>query len=125
HDARRPRGGERGERSARGAAEDRDAQEHRGRGGVRARARRRERRRPREGIARHAHGARRARARRGGGGVIYYFLYPLSEHPSLSFLNVLRYVPFRAIAAALTAVIVTFGLYPWFIRRLQKRQIGQ
>jgi phospho-N-acetylmuramoyl-pentapeptide-transferase len=58
--------------------------------------------------------------------VIYYFLYPLSEqYPSLGFLNVLRYVPFRAIAAALTAVAVTFGMYPWFIRRLQKRQIGQ
>lgn len=57
--------------------------------------------------------------------MIYYFLYPLSDHPSLSFLNVLRYVPFRAIAAALTAMGVTFGLYPWFIRRLQSRQIGQ
>ncbi len=57
--------------------------------------------------------------------MIYYFLYPLSDHPSLSFLNVLRYVPFRAIAAALTALGVTFGLYPWFIRRLQSRQIGQ
>ncbi len=57
--------------------------------------------------------------------MIYYFLYPLSDHPSLGFLNVLRYVPFRAIAAALTALGVTFGLYPWFIRRLQSRQIGQ
>jgi len=55
--------------------------------------------------------------------VIYYFLYPL--HDELGFLNVLRYVPFRAIAAALTALGVTFGLYPWFIRRLQRRQIGQ
>ncbi|MCC6875960.1 MAG: phospho-N-acetylmuramoyl-pentapeptide-transferase [Sandaracinaceae bacterium] len=55
--------------------------------------------------------------------MIYYFLYPL--HDQLGFLNVLRYVPFRAIAAALTAMAVTFGLYPWFIRRLQKRQIGQ
>jgi phospho-N-acetylmuramoyl-pentapeptide-transferase len=57
--------------------------------------------------------------------MIYYFLYPLSEHPSFGFLNVLRYVPFRAIAAALTAMAVTFGLYPWFIRRLQSKQIGQ
>lgn len=55
--------------------------------------------------------------------MIYYFLYPL--HDELGFLNVLRYVPFRAIAAALTALLVTYGLYPWFIRRLQKRQIGQ
>jgi phospho-N-acetylmuramoyl-pentapeptide-transferase len=57
--------------------------------------------------------------------MIYYFLFPLHDEPSLGFLNVLRYVPFRAIAAALTALGVTFGLYPWFIRRLQSRQIGQ
>ncbi len=57
--------------------------------------------------------------------MIYYFLYPLSDHPAFGFLNVLRYVPFRAIAAALTALGVTWGLYPWFIRRLQSRQIGQ
>jgi phospho-N-acetylmuramoyl-pentapeptide-transferase len=55
--------------------------------------------------------------------VIYYLLYPL--HTDAGFLNVLRYVPFRAIAAALTAMGLTFGLYPWFIRRLQRRQIGQ
>ncbi len=35
--------------------------------------------------------------------MIYYFLYPLHAHPSLSFLNVLRYVPFRALAATMTA----------------------
>jgi phospho-N-acetylmuramoyl-pentapeptide-transferase len=57
--------------------------------------------------------------------VIYYLLYPLSEHPALSFLNVLRYVPFRVLAATMTAMLVTFGLYPWFIRRLQSKQIGQ
>ncbi|MFK7984950.1 MAG: phospho-N-acetylmuramoyl-pentapeptide-transferase [Sandaracinaceae bacterium] len=55
--------------------------------------------------------------------MIYYFLYPL--HESVGVFNVLRYVPFRAIAAALTALGVTWGLYPWFIRRLQTRQIGQ
>ncbi|MFW6050313.1 MAG: phospho-N-acetylmuramoyl-pentapeptide-transferase [Myxococcota bacterium] len=57
--------------------------------------------------------------------MIYYLLYPLHTHPELSFLNVLRYVPFRALAAAMTALLLTFGLYPWFIRRLQKKQIGQ
>jgi phospho-N-acetylmuramoyl-pentapeptide-transferase len=57
--------------------------------------------------------------------VIYYFLYPLHEHPALSFLNVLRYVPFRALAATMTALLLTFGLYPWFIRTLQSKQIGQ
>jgi phospho-N-acetylmuramoyl-pentapeptide-transferase len=57
--------------------------------------------------------------------VIYYLLYPLHEHPALSALNVLRYVPFRALAATMTSLLLTFGLYPWFIRRLQALQIGQ
>jgi phospho-N-acetylmuramoyl-pentapeptide-transferase len=57
--------------------------------------------------------------------VIYYFLFPLSELPALSYLNVLRYVPFRVLAATMTALLLTFGLYPWFIRRLQSKQIGQ
>lgn len=57
--------------------------------------------------------------------MIYYFLYPLSAYPALSYLNVLRYVPFRVLAATMTAMLLTFGLYPWFIRRLQSKQIGQ
>jgi phospho-N-acetylmuramoyl-pentapeptide-transferase len=57
--------------------------------------------------------------------LIYYFFYPLHEHPALSFLNVLRYVPFRVLAATMTAMLLTFGLYPWFIRTLQSKQIGQ
>ena len=57
--------------------------------------------------------------------MIYWLLYPLSEEPGLGFLNVLRYVPFRVLAATMTAMLLTFGLYPWFIRRLQSRQIGQ
>jgi phospho-N-acetylmuramoyl-pentapeptide-transferase len=57
--------------------------------------------------------------------VIYYFFFPLSSHPALSFLNVLRYIPFRVLAATMTAMLLTFGLYPWFIRRLQSKQIGQ
>ena len=46
----------------------------------------------------------------------------LSEY---SPLNVLRYVSFRVIAAMLTALCISFFLHPWFIRRLQSRQIGQ
>jgi phospho-N-acetylmuramoyl-pentapeptide-transferase len=57
--------------------------------------------------------------------MIYYLLYPLSGHPSFSYLNVLRYVPFRVLAATTTAMLLTFGLYPWFIRHLQTKQIGQ
>ncbi len=57
--------------------------------------------------------------------MIYELLYPLSKEPSLGFLNVLRYVPFRIVMAMLTALFLTFGLYPWFIRRLQQKQVGQ
>ena len=55
--------------------------------------------------------------------MIYYFLYPLSDE--YGFLNVLRYVPFRVLCATMTAMLLSFGLYPWFIRRLQSKQIGQ
>lgn len=57
--------------------------------------------------------------------MIYYLLYPLHGNASLSYLNVLRYVPFRVLAATTTAMLLTFGLYPWFIRHLQTKQIGQ
>ncbi len=57
--------------------------------------------------------------------MIYYLLYPLVDHPSLSFFNVLRYIPFRVLAATMTAMLLTFGLYPWFIKRLASKQIGQ
>ena len=39
--------------------------------------------------------------------------------------NVLRYVPFRAILAIITGLVITWFLYPWLIRRLQALQIGQ
>ena len=55
--------------------------------------------------------------------MIYYYLYPLADE--FGFLNVLRYVPFRVLAATATALFLSFGLYPWFIRRLQSKQIGQ
>src|SRR5690606_25209614 len=93
------------------------------------------RRGPREGIPR---GGRRARGRgarklaRSGRicfcsiVMIYELLYPLRHSASwLSGLNVLRYVPFRVIAATITAMLICFLLSPWFIRELQKKQIGQ
>jgi phospho-N-acetylmuramoyl-pentapeptide-transferase len=58
--------------------------------------------------------------------VIYELLYPLRYSASwLGWLNVLRYVPFRIIAATITAMLISFLLSPWFIRELQKKQIGQ
>ncbi len=58
--------------------------------------------------------------------MIYLLLYPLrGASPYLSWLNVLRYIPFRTIMATLTAMVMSFALGPWFIRRLQEKQIGQ
>jgi phospho-N-acetylmuramoyl-pentapeptide-transferase len=58
--------------------------------------------------------------------LIYELLYPLRHSAEwLGFLNVLRYIPFRAIAATITAMLMSFVLAPWFIRELQKKQIGQ
>ena len=57
--------------------------------------------------------------------MIYELLYPLHTNGSLGWLNVLRYVPFRVVCAMLTALFLSFALYPWFIRRLQTQQVGQ
>ncbi|HSQ62021.1 MAG TPA: phospho-N-acetylmuramoyl-pentapeptide-transferase [Polyangiaceae bacterium] len=57
--------------------------------------------------------------------MLYELLYPLHKYAYLSWLNVLRYVPFRVIASTLTAMVISFMLAPWFIRELQRKQIGQ
>jgi len=58
--------------------------------------------------------------------MIYELLYPLRHSASwLGWLNVLRYVPFRIIAATVTSMLLCFALSPWFIRELQRKQIGQ
>ena len=58
--------------------------------------------------------------------MIYALLWSLRNKATwLGWLNVVRYIPFRAIAAAFTALLISFALGPWFIRRLQELQIGQ
>jgi phospho-N-acetylmuramoyl-pentapeptide-transferase len=58
--------------------------------------------------------------------MFFEFLYPLRHQVEwLGWLNVLRYVPFRAMAAWLTALFLYFALFPWFITRLRSRRIGQ
>ncbi len=58
--------------------------------------------------------------------MIYELFYPLKQHYDwLSWLRVLRYVPFRTIMATITAMLITFILAPWFIRELKRKQIGQ
>ena len=57
--------------------------------------------------------------------MIYELLYSLRHVPGLGWLNVVRYVPFRIIAATVSAMLLSFALSPWFIRVLQRKQIGQ
>ncbi len=58
--------------------------------------------------------------------MMYELLYPLSHKVSwLSWLNVLRYTPFRAIMATITAMMISFFVAPWFIKKLRGKQISQ
>ncbi|MFH1079253.1 MAG: phospho-N-acetylmuramoyl-pentapeptide-transferase [Pseudomonadota bacterium] len=55
--------------------------------------------------------------------MIYHLLYPL--HTTFSSFNVFRYITFRTIYAAITALVICFILGPWLIRKLQSLRIGQ
>ncbi len=58
--------------------------------------------------------------------MIYELFYPLSnEFGWASALNVLRYTPFRAIMATITAMLISFLVAPWFIQKLRGKQISQ
>lgn len=55
--------------------------------------------------------------------MLYALLFSLRD--TYGVLNVFRYITFRAVIAALTALLVSFLIGPWLIRRLTDRQIGQ
>jgi len=55
--------------------------------------------------------------------MLYHLLYSLHNH--FSVLNVFRYITFRTIGSTVTAFLVLVIVGPWFIKRLQKLQIGQ
>jgi phospho-N-acetylmuramoyl-pentapeptide-transferase len=55
--------------------------------------------------------------------MIFHLLYPL--HTTHIAFNVLRYISFRAIAATLTALLISFVVGPWLIRRLRGIQMSQ
>ncbi|MBN2437299.1 MAG: phospho-N-acetylmuramoyl-pentapeptide-transferase [Deltaproteobacteria bacterium] len=55
--------------------------------------------------------------------MLFHILYPL--HETYSFFNVFRYITFRTIYAAITALVLCFVIGPWLIRKLQELQIGQ
>lgn len=55
--------------------------------------------------------------------MLYNLLYPL--HEKISFLNVFRYITFRAIMAALSAFIFTLIFAPIVIRKLKALKVGE
>ena len=55
--------------------------------------------------------------------MLYHLLYPL--HTTYSFFNVFRYITFRTIYAAITALLICFIAGPWLIGKLKSLQIGQ
>ncbi len=57
--------------------------------------------------------------------LLYLFFNVLSKYDALSWLRVFRYPSMRILAAAITALLLSFAIGPWFIDRLRARQIGQ
>jgi phospho-N-acetylmuramoyl-pentapeptide-transferase len=55
--------------------------------------------------------------------MLYHLLYPL--HSDYGVFNVFRYITFRTLIAALTALLLSFLFGPSLIRALTARQIGQ
>ncbi|MGE0041272.1 MAG: phospho-N-acetylmuramoyl-pentapeptide-transferase [Vicinamibacterales bacterium] len=55
--------------------------------------------------------------------MLYHLL--ISFYPTVSILNVTRYITFRTAAASMTALAISLLLGPWLIRRLRTFQIGQ
>jgi phospho-N-acetylmuramoyl-pentapeptide-transferase len=55
--------------------------------------------------------------------VLYYLLFPLRD--VVSAFNVFRYITFRTSYAALTALLISFVLGPWLIKRMTRIKLGQ
>lgn len=58
--------------------------------------------------------------------MLFHLFYDvLSDIDGLGFLRVFRYLSTRILAAAITSLLISFLLGPWFIQRLRTKQIGQ
>ncbi len=55
--------------------------------------------------------------------MFYLLLYPLRD--IISVFNVFRYITFRSIYAAITALLISFILGPYFIRKLKQWHVGE
>ena len=49
----------------------------------------------------------------------------MQMYPELGFLRVFQYITFRAVMAAMNALIIGLFAGPWVIRRLRALKIGQ
>ncbi|MCF8032081.1 MAG: phospho-N-acetylmuramoyl-pentapeptide-transferase [Desulfarculaceae bacterium] len=55
--------------------------------------------------------------------MLYHLLYPLAD--LFGGFNVFRYITFRTIYAAVTALAIAWLMGPWMIHKLQELQVGQ
>jgi phospho-N-acetylmuramoyl-pentapeptide-transferase len=55
--------------------------------------------------------------------MLFYLAESLRDQ--VSSLNVVRYVSFRIMAAFISSLVICLVLYPWFIRALQVKSVGQ
>ncbi len=55
--------------------------------------------------------------------MLYHLLYPLSD--LFGGFNVFRYITFRSAYAAVTALLLSFLVGPWLIRKLREWRVGQ
>jgi phospho-N-acetylmuramoyl-pentapeptide-transferase len=55
--------------------------------------------------------------------MLYHLLYPLKVY--ISGFNVFRYITFRSGAAAILALLISFIIGPYIIRKLREKQIGE
>jgi len=55
--------------------------------------------------------------------MLYHLLYPL--HETITIFNVFRYITFRTVVAALTALMISLAVGPFLIRRLKQYHVGQ
>ncbi|MDA3864298.1 MAG: phospho-N-acetylmuramoyl-pentapeptide-transferase [Deltaproteobacteria bacterium] len=58
--------------------------------------------------------------------MLFHLTYWLKDQSAqLNWMNVFRYLSTRVVLSTLTALIITFLLSPWFIKRLQNQQLAQ
>src|SRR3989338_2575195 len=55
--------------------------------------------------------------------MLQFFLFPLAGE--FTFFNVFRYITFRALGAAATALIISLIVGPWLIQKLKLMSFGQ